>query len=340
MIKAMNSHDADARATAGGRHDVVLVGAGAAGLNAALLLGRARRRVVVIDAGEPRNAPAAHMHGFLSRDGLPPATLLELGRAEIARYGVRLVPGRVEAIEAIDPGFAVRLEGGPVLGARRVLVATGLRDELPDIPGVRELWGKDVLHCPYCHGHEVGDQPLAVLGTHPGAVHQALLLRQWSDDVVFLPHTLDLTAEDRERLEARGLGIVEGEIDRLAVEGGRLRGIELAGGRVLPRAAAFLFPRMVPHDELLTRLGCVKDDTGWVATDRTGRTSVAGVWAAGNVIDPRAQVVTAAGMGSAAAFAVNADLVDEDVRHAVERRRAPAAPIVESRPAHLSRRES
>ncbi|MEV4166354.1 NAD(P)/FAD-dependent oxidoreductase [Nonomuraea dietziae] len=322
MNKAMNSYDADARPAAHERHDVVVVGAGAAGLNAALLLGRARRKVVVIDAGQPRNAPAAHMHGFLSRDGLPPATLLELGRAEIARYGVRLVRGRVEDI---DHGFSVRLEGGPVLGARRVLVATGLRDELPDIPGVRERWGKDVLHCPYCHGYEVGDQPLAVLGTHPGAVHQALLLRQWSDDVLFLPHTLDLTAEDRERLEGRGLRIVGGEIDHLVVEGGRLRGIELADGRVLPRTAAFLFPRTVAHDELLTRLGCAKDDTGWITTDRTGRTSVPGVWAAGNVIDPRAQVVTAAGMGSAAAFAINADLVDEDVRHAVERHRASAA---------------
>ncbi|MEV4398393.1 NAD(P)/FAD-dependent oxidoreductase [Nonomuraea sp. NPDC049607] len=323
MTKAMNSKDTE--------HDVVVVGAGAAGLNAALLLGRARRNVVVVDAGAPRNAPAAHMHGYLSRDGLPPSTLLELGRAEIARYGVRLVRARVDEIEPGPPawqdgeiGFSVRLEGGPVLGARRLLVATGLYDELPAIPGVREQWGKDVLHCPYCHGHEVGDRPLAVLGTHPRAVHQALLLRQWSDDVVFLAHTLDLTPADRDRLEARGLRIVEGPIDHLVVEDGRLRGVELADGRVLPRAAVFLFPRMVPNDQLLTRLGCEKDDAGWVVTDRTGRTSVPGVWAAGNVVDPRAQVVTAAGMGAAAAFAVNADLVDEEVRHAVERRRAPA----------------
>ncbi|RSN01241.1 thioredoxin reductase [Nonomuraea sp. WAC 01424] len=315
MIKAMNSENAE--------YDVVVVGAGAAGLNAALLLGRARRKVLVVDAGGPRNAPAAHMHGFLSRDGLPPSTLLELGRAEIARYGVRLVRGRVEEIEH---GFSVRLEGGPVIGARRVLVATGLYDELPAIVGVREQWGKDVLHCPYCHGYEVADQPLAVLGTHPGAVHQALLLRQWSDDVVFLPHTLDLTAEDRERLDARGLRVVEGKIDHLVVEEGRLRGVELADGRVLPRAAVFLFPRMVPHDQLLTRLGCAKDDAGLVGTDRTGRTSVPGVWAAGNVVDPRAQVVTAAGMGSSAAFALNADLLDEDVRTAVERHRAASAP--------------
>ncbi|MEU3218541.1 NAD(P)/FAD-dependent oxidoreductase [Streptomyces sp. NPDC006971] len=305
-------------------HDVVVVGAGAAGLSAALLLGRARRKVVVIDAGEPRNAPAAHMHGFLSRDGLPPATLLDLGRAEIARYGVQLLRGRVEQI---DHGYYVRMAGGVVLKARRVLIATGLRDELPDIPGVRERWGRDVLHCPYCHAYEVRDQPLAVLGTHPGAVHQALLLRQWSDDVVLLPHTLDLTAQDREQLKARGLHLIEGEIKHLVVDDDRLRGIELADGRVVPRTAAFLFPRPVPHDELLTRLGCDRDDAGWVVTDRTGRTSVPGVWAVGNVADPRAQVVAAAGMGSTAAFAINTDLLDEDVDRAVEEHRHAAAAI-------------
>ncbi|WP_329252401.1 NAD(P)/FAD-dependent oxidoreductase [Actinoallomurus sp. NBC_01490] len=323
MIKATDFPDGSApRPADDGVFDVVVVGAGAAGLNAALLLGRARRKVVVLDAGEPRNAPAAHMYGFLSRDGSSPAALLELGRAEIARYGVQIIRGRVERI---DRDLDVRMVGGPVLKARRVLVATGLRDELPDIPGVRERWGRDLLHCPYCHAYEVRDRPLAVLGTHPGAVHQALLLRAWSDDVVFLPHTLEPTAQDRDRLEARGLRIVEGRVKRLVIEDDQLRGIELTDGRAVPRAAAFLFPRVVPRDELLTGLGCAKDDNGWVATDRTGRTSVAGVWAAGNVIDPRAQVITAAGMGSAAAFAINTDLLDEDVDHAVEQRRATVA---------------
>ncbi|WP_433475899.1 NAD(P)/FAD-dependent oxidoreductase [Spirillospora sp. CA-142024] len=185
------------------------------------------------------------------------------------------------------------LAGGPVFKARRILVATGLRDELPDIPGLRERWGKDLLHCPYCHIYEVRDQPLAVLRTGPGAVHQALLPR-----------------------------IVEGRIGHVVTEGDRLQGVALTDGRSVPRAAVFLFPRMVPQDDLLTRLGCAKD--GRVTTDRTGRTSVDGVWAAGNVIDPRAQVVTAAGMGSAAAFAINTDLLEEDVDHAVQRRRAEA----------------
>jgi thioredoxin reductase len=256
-------------------YDVVVVGGGAAGLNAALVLGRARRRVAVVDAGAPRNAPAAQMHGFLSRDGTPPAGLLAAGRVEVAGYGVELLEGRVEHIDpGGQPGFLVPLAAGPVLAARRVLVATGLRDELPELPGVPERWGKDLLHCPYCHGYEVRDQPLGVLGTGPRSVDQALLVRQWSADVVFFPHT-----------------------------------VELAGGQVVLRRAVFVVPRMLPHDGLLTGLGCTKDGDGWVITDASGRTSVPrGVWAAGNVADPRAQVVTAAGVGSAAAIAINHDL--------------------------------
>ncbi|MFC6883542.1 MULTISPECIES: NAD(P)/FAD-dependent oxidoreductase [Actinomadura] len=302
-------------------YDVVVVGGGAAGLNAALVLGRARRRVAVVDAGEPRNAPAAHMQGFLSRDGMSPAALLEVGRTEIAGYGVSLIKARVEHI---DHGFYVRLVGGAVLRARRVIVTTGLRDELPDIPGVRERWGRDLLHCPYCHGYEVRDRKLGVLGTHPGSVHHALLLRQWSDDVVFFPHTLEVDDADRERIAARGVRIFDGTIKQLVVDGDRLRAVELAEGRVVPRDAAFVFPRMVPNDGLLTGLGCATGEDGRVVTDATGRTSVSGVWAAGNVADPRAQVVTAAGMGSAAAIALNHDLLDEEVDRALEEHRALA----------------
>jgi thioredoxin reductase len=305
------------------RYDVVVAGGGAAGLNAALVLGRARRRVALVDAGAPRNAPATHMHGFLSRDGMPPADLLAVGRDEVAGYGGELLEGRVDQI---DPGFLVHLAAGPLLRARRVLVATGLRDELPELPGVRERWGRDLLHCPYCHGYEVRDQGLGVLGTGPASVSQALLVRQWSDDVVFFPHTLELTAEERERLTARGVPVVDGVVRRLVVDGDRLRGVELAEGQVVARAAVFVFPRMVAHDNLLTGLGCDKDEDGWVITDPSGRTSVPGVWAAGNVASPRAQVLTAAAMGSAAAIAVNHDLVDEEVAQAVEHHRTAPAP--------------
>jgi thioredoxin reductase len=300
-------------------YDVVVVGGGAAGLSAALVLGRARRRIVVVDAGAPRNAPAAHMQGFLSRDGMPPADLLAAGRVEATGYGVELVEDQVLTIAV---GFIVRLAGGRVLKARRILIATGVRDELPEIPGVSERWGRDLLHCPYCHGWEVRDQAIGVLGTQPGSVDHAQLVRQWSDDVAFFVHTYDLTAAEQVELEARGVRIVRGEIARLVVEDERLAGVELSDGQVIARTAVFIRPRNVPHaDGLLSGLGCDVDQAGFVTVDGTGRTSTFGVWAAGNVVDPRAQVITAAGAGSAAAIAMNADLVQEDVERAAEDRR-------------------
>ena len=271
----------------------------------------------MIDAGAPRNAPAAHMQGFLSRDGMPPAAFLLAGRAEVAGYGVELIDDQVAEIEA---GFSVRLAGDRVLTARRILVATGVSDELPDIPGVRERWGRDLLHCPYCHGWEVRDQPIGVLGTQPGSVQHAQLVRQWSDNVVFFAHTYDLTSAERVQLDARGIGIVNGEVARLVVEADRLTGVELLDGRVIARTAIFIRPRNVPHgDGLLTALGCEVDDAGFVTVDSTGKTSTLGVWAAGNVVDPRAQVITSAGAGSAAAIAINANLIEEDVERATER---------------------
>ncbi len=297
------------------KFDVVVVGGGAAGLSAALVLGRARRRVAVVDAGLPRNAPAAHMQGFLSRDGMAPADFLAAGRLEVAGYGVELLADQVAEVE---PGFAVRLAGGRVLNARRVLVATGVRDELPDIPGVRERWGRDLLHCPYCHGWEVRDQPIGVLGTVPGSVHHAQLVRQWSEDVAFFAHTYELTGVENAELEARGVQVFREEVARLVVEDDRLVGVELLDGRVIARTAVFIRPNNIPHaDGLLAGLGCELDADGFVAVDDSGRTTNPGVWAAGNVVDPRAQVVTSAGAGSAAAIALNADLVQEDVERAV-----------------------
>jgi thioredoxin reductase len=300
-------------------YDVVVVGGGAAGLSAALVLGRARRRVAVIDAGSPRNAPATHMQGFLSRDGMPPLELLAEGRAEVASYGVEVTEGKVAQI---DPGFTVHLAHGDSLRSRRVLVTTGVADELPEIPGVRERWGKDLLHCPYCHGWEVRDKPLGVLGTIAGAVQHALLVRQWSDDVVFFAHTYQLSEEEGAQLQARGIRVETGAVERLVVDQDELQGVELSDGRTISRAAVFVRPSNVPHgDGLLAGLGCELGDNGFAVVDPTGRTSVRGVWAAGNVVDPRAQVITAAGAGSVAAIAINADLVQEDVDLALQHAR-------------------
>jgi thioredoxin reductase len=241
--------------------------------------------------------------------------LLAAGRAEVTGYGVELIEDQVVGI---DTGFFVRVASGRVLTARRILVATGVRDDLPEIPGVRERWGRDLLHCPYCHGWEVRDQPLGVLGTQSVAVQHALLVRQWSDDVIFFAHTHDLTAAERTQLTARGVRIVSGDLSRLVVEADRLTGVELADGRTIARSAVFIRPTNVPHaDGLLTGLGCEVDEAGFVTVDATGRTSAVGVWAAGNVVDPRAQVITSAGAGSTAAIALNADLVQEDVERAV-----------------------
>lgn len=299
-------------------YDVVVVGGGAAGLSAALVLSRVRRKVAVVDAGAPRNAPASHMHGFLSRDGVPPYELLAAGREEVRRYGCDIIDEAVTDVpRGAGAGFQVLLAGGRQLTARRVLVATGLRDELPDIPGVRERWGQDVLHCPYCHGYEVRDQQVGVLGGTADAVQHAQLVRQCVSDVVFFSHTGTLTAELREQLAARAIGVIDGTVKRLLIEDDHLRGVELDDGRAIPRAAVFLRPRFVPNNDLLVGLGCAVDETGWVIADATGSTSVPGVWVAGNAADPRAQVITAAGQGSAAAIALNADLVEEDIKHAV-----------------------
>jgi thioredoxin reductase len=296
------------------RYDVAVVGGGAAGLSAALVLGRARRRVAVVDAGTPRNAPATHMHGFLSRDGMPPGDLLAAGRAEARRYGVELVDDRVVELTG---GFTLRLAGGRSLRARRLLLATGAVDELPDIPGARERWGRDFLHCPYCHGWEVRDQPLGVLGSGPASVEHAHLLREWSDDIVFFAHTYPVGDAERAVLAGRGVEVVDGPVARFSVVRDRLQAVELEDGRVVPRAAVFVRPALRPRDErLLGSLGCELDEGGFVRVDPTGRTSVPGIWAAGNVCNPRAQVITAAGEGSAAAITLNADLVEQDVRDA------------------------
>jgi thioredoxin reductase len=256
------------------------------------------------------------MQGFLSRDGMPPSELLAAGRAEVTGYGVQIIEDRVLDIE---PGFTVTLAGGGVLTARRILLATGVSDELPDIDGIRERWGKDLLHCPYCHGWEVRDQPLGVLGSIPGSVQHALLVRQWSDDVIFFAHTYDLSNDERRQLDARDVRIEDGIVTRLVVENDRLRGVALADGRTVARTAVFVRPGNVPHnDGLVAALGCDRNDAGFVTVDATGRTSNPGVWAAGNVVDPRAQVITSAGAGSAAAIAINADLVQDDVDIALQ----------------------
>ncbi len=313
----------------GNGYDVVVVGGGAAGLNGALVLARSRRSVVVLDAGAPRNTPAAGVHGLLAREGMAPAELLERGRAEVRSYGGSVVDGEVATVARDDDGFTVGLVDGRTTRARRLLVTTGLVDELPDVPGLRERWGRDVLHCPYCHGWEVRDQAIGVLASGPMAVHQALLFRQLSPDVTFFAHTQPAPAgEQAEQLAALGIPVVTGEVASLEVAGDRLVGLRLADGTVVGREAVTVQSRMVARAGFLAGLGLhpVPHPSGMgkhLAADATGRTDVPGVWVAGNVTDLSAQVGSAAAAGASAAAQVNHDLVLEDTRRAVTASREP-----------------
>jgi thioredoxin reductase len=309
------------------QYDVVVIGGGAAGLSGAVALARSRRTVLVVDAGQPRNARAAGVHNYLGREDARPADLLADGRAEVASYGGSVVRGVVTAVQREDDGaFRVTLDGGGAVAARRLLVATGLVDELPDVPGLAERWGRDVLHCPYCHGWEVRDEPIGILATGPTAVHQALLFRQLSGDVVFFQHTgPELPADQAEQLAALGIPVVDGEVTRIEVVDDRLSGVRLASGELVPRAAVVVAPRFTARAGVLGALGlaAVDQEMGGsvvgsaVPADPTGATAVPGVWVAGNISDMSAQVVVSAAAGMRAGAMINADLVAEDARRAV-----------------------
>lgn len=309
-------------------YDVVVIGGGAAGLSGALMLARARRSVVVIDAGAPRNAPAPGVHGLLARDGIPPAELVERGRAEVRGYGGQVVSGEVATVAREDTGFQVTLTDGRSVRALRLLLATGLVDELPDVPGLRSRWGRDVVHCPYCHGWEIRDQAIGVLGSGPMSVHQTSLFRQWSDDVTFFPHTLPVpTGEEAEQLAARGIRVVAGEVASLEIVEDRLVGVRMRDGTVVKREALAVAPRMVARTGFLAALGLrpVEHPSGageHIPADAIGRTDVPGVWVAGNVTDLSAQVGAAAAAGATAAAHINADLIAEETRQAVAATRA------------------
>jgi thioredoxin reductase len=301
-------------------YDVVVIGGGAAGLSGALSLARARRSVLVVDAGAPRNAPAGHVHNFLAQEGIPPAELLAAGRAEVTGYGAEIVTDSVLGLRALaGGGFEVRLTGQVVQG-RRLLVATGLVDELPAVPGVAERWGRTVLHCPYCHGWEVRDQAIGILDTGPMAVPAALLWRQWSADVTLFARTAP-DASEREQLDARGIAVET--VPVAGVEGGA--DVRLADGRLVPRQALVVTPTFTARTDLLAPLGLtpVPMEMGgavlgsYLAAGPTGATAVPGVYAAGNVTDPRAQVIPSAAAGLMAGAAINGDLIEEDTRRAV-----------------------
>ena len=309
--------------------EVVVVGGGAAGLSAAVALARFRRDVVVVDEGRPRNAPADGVHNLLTRDGMPPFELQALGRAEVERYGGRIRRGQAVTARRNDDDFEVELADGDTVSARRLIVATGLSDQLPDVDGLGARWGRDVVHCPYCHGWEVRDTAVGVLATTVAALHQVLLFRRLTDRVTYLAHTAPPLGDDqREQLDALGVDVVEGRVARLLVDDDRLAGVVLDDGRTVPVETLAVGPAAVAQSPVLDALGLERRPHPLGAelgaaypSEPGGITHLPGVYLAGNVTDLMAQVVSAAAAGLATAAQLNRDLVEEDVRRAVEARR-------------------
>lgn len=286
-----------------------------AGLSAALMLGRARRKVLVVDAGQPRNRFAAHMHGVLGQEGVDPAELVARGRAEAAEYGVEFRDGLVERLVDEGDHLGLHVNGGTV-AARAVVMATGLIDELPEIPGLAERWGRTVLHCPYCHGWEVRDQRLVVIATSPFAVHQAELVRQWSRHVTLITHALEsLEPVTEQRLRSRDVEVVTARVHEVVGAAPYITGVRTDDGHLVEADAVFTFGTPRPHDGLLADLTLEYSDGPWgrfLTVDSFGRTSHDRIWAVGNVVNPAANVPMAIGAGAFTGGAVNLALVAEE----------------------------
>jgi thioredoxin reductase len=309
--------------------DCIVVGGGAAGLSAALVLGRARRRTLLVDAGEPSNLPAEGIGGLLGHDGRPPAELYAMGRAELGAYAtVEVRDGTVEGGERVDGGFALELAHGGRELTRRVILATGMEYRPPDLPGLAALWGRSVFHCPFCHGWEMRDAALGVLGGGPGGLHRSLLLRGWSEDVVLLSDgPAELEAGDRERLSAAGVEVDERPVARLIARDGALTAVEFADGSTRAREGLLVPVTVAQRSPLAARLGAEPAEPGPVAVDALVvdtmfRTTAEGVSAAGDVSAQLQQVAGAISAGSLAAAGVVQGLMAED--HGLE---APPVPV-------------
>jgi len=297
--------------------DVVVVGGGPTGLSAALVLGRCRRRVLLVDSGEYRNAASHAMHGFLSRDGTDPAELRRLGRVELNRYlTIEVRQDQVVDAEAVDGGFCVTLARGPKpVTGRRLLLATGMVDELPKVPGFAELYGSSAFHCPYCDGWEVADQPLVVYGQGSSGVGMALELTTWSRDLVLCTDgPADMSSHDAEKLRRNGIGLREDRIVRLDGGGGMLSAVVFEHGEALARRALFFVTTEHQESPLAARLGCSMTRQGAVRTGPYETTDVPGLYVAGDASRSVQAVIVAAAEGAEAAFAINGDLLREDLR--------------------------
>lgn len=268
------------------QHDAIIVGGGFAGLAAATYLARARRSVRVLDTGRPRNRFANASHGFLGQDGSDPREILETAREQLLAYGtVELIEAKASTARVHEDGFAVSLAGGEEISARKLILAFGLRDELPDLPGLKERWGKTVLHCPYCHGIEFSDRQLGVLYSTPMSVHQASLIAEWGPTTLYL-NGAELAEDEAATLNARGVRIEPAPVAGLAGEGTELSAVELVGGRSSVIAALYIAPRSCLNSPLAKQIGAQIDEGPLgpiIRTDGDKMTSVPGLYAAGDI---------------------------------------------------------
>jgi thioredoxin reductase len=294
--------------------DTIIIGASNAGLSAALTLGRSRRRVLVLDGGAPRNAPAAHAHNFFTRDGTPPAELLRLGREQLVPYGVEIRATTAQTARSTATGFELTLADETTITARTLLLATGVTDVLPAIPGFRELWGRGVYHCPYCHGWEVRGQALAIYGRGAPGFHLAVLLHHWAPGPVLCTDgPAELEDAHRATLSQLGIRVVETPVAGLATNPAGGLSVAFADGRHLPVEALFARVPQQQRTDLAAQLGCAFTDDGiYVQTNGMGLTSVPGVYAAGDLTGPFQQVVAASAAGAGAAAMLNNALIMHD----------------------------
>ena len=295
--------------------DCVVVGAGPAGLSAALMLGRCRRSVLVCDAGEPRNWRSREIHGFLTRDGTPPAKFLQRARTELRRYeSVELRHAEVVAAIRGTEKFTVHCGDGTVLQSRKLLLATGVIDELPEIEGLGPLYGVSVHHCPYCDAWEWRDQPIAVYGRGEPATGLALALTVWTGDLVLCTDGPgELSSHMRKRLDAAGIVLREDPVLRLEGTDGRLERVVFADGRTLARRALFLATGQHQRSDLPRRLGCAFNERGAVDTGKCEATNLPGLYVCGDASREAQFVIVAAAEGAEAGMAVNQALLREDL---------------------------
>jgi thioredoxin reductase len=295
--------------------DVVIAGAGPAGLSAALVLGRARRKVLLCDTGTPRSWASKQMHGFLTRDGVPPAVFRRLARTEVLRYPnvVFRTAEVTAAVRDVDGAFSVTLEERCRIHARKLLIATGVFDQLPSIDGIKAFFGTSVFQCPYCDGWEMRDAPVAVYGPGRRGFEMARALTAWTRDIALCTDgPARLSKEEKTRLRRNGVRIIEHRIDRLKGDDGQLREIIFVGGHTLKRSALFFDMPCSAQSRLAQSLGCQFTQDGGIKCGQYEATSVPGVYVAGNIIKDVQLAIVAAAEGTRAAFGINRALTRED----------------------------